>query len=337
MGFDFDKASQSFDSLPFQDRLSAVGNLVKNTFTVIGRDRDIVVPFTRMAIYHFIMVTTFFYGAMGWWYELPGEAWALVLAVLLFLYKHFYHNKQEIRLSWTVNETITGNDPDYAGATRASKGLKGQIRILAWLDIGMAVLRRAKSKEGGVVNWLINLFITGLREVWDLVNHYLLPSVAVDGHDIKPGIEKMKKLKDQVPESLVGVFGIDFLGSVIRRVTVPVYTGLFVIAALAGYFGTGLFPSYEIPFEGTPITLTPIPLVIALYFGKIFNNLFERTVTCIKVIYFTIFYAKITHPDSISEDLREELLNYLKLDQVDEVENLDSQEAAEGDMQAAPA
>lgn len=328
MGFDFSKASQSLDSLPFQDRLNAVGQLVKNTFTIIGRDKDIVTPWTRMAIYHFIMITAFFYGVLGWWYDLPVEGWMLGLAILLFLYKHFYNNRQEIRMSWTVYQTIIGNDPSYKGATKASKSVKSQTRILAWLDIGMALLRRGKSddKEGGIVSWLINLFIKGLREVWDLVNHYLLPSVAVDGHDIQPGIEKMKKLKDQVPETLVGVFGIDFIGRVVRRVTVPVYTTLFLIAALAGYFGTAWFPSYEIPVEDIMITVTPVPFVFFFYIGKLFNNLFERTVTSIKVIYFTIFYTKITHPDRISEELREELLSYLKLDQVDQMKNLDQQD-----------
>lgn len=331
MGFDFKKARQSLDSLPFQDRLKAVGQLVKNTFTIIGRDKDIVTPWTHMAVYHFVMVTAFFYGVMGWWYELPGEAWAIVVAILLFLYKHFYHNRQEIRMSWTVYQTIIGNDPSYKGATKESKEMKSQTRKLAWLDIGMAALKKGKFVGGGIVNMLLNLFISGIREVWDLVNHYLLPSVAVDKLDIKPGIEKMKKLKDQVPESLVGVFGIDFIGTVVRRVAVPLYVVLFAISALLGYFGTDYFPSFELPVNDTAITISLVPLVVAFYFGKLFNNLFDRTVTSIKVIYFTIFYTKITHPDRIAEDLREELLNYLKLDQVDEMENLDRQDTEEGE------
>jgi hypothetical protein len=42
MAFTFNKANQSLDKLPFKDRLKAVGALVKNTFSVIGRDDDII-------------------------------------------------------------------------------------------------------------------------------------------------------------------------------------------------------------------------------------------------------------------------------------------------------
>lgn len=338
MSFDFKKASQSFDNLPFKDRLKAVGNLVKNTITIIGRDKDIKTPWIRMAIYNFVMVTSFFYALLGWWYEFPAEGWLLTLSILLFIYKHFYHNRQEIRLSWTVYETIIGNDPSYKGAKTAGKKVKSQTRKLAWMDIGMGLVQKAKfTGGGGIVTMLINLFISGIEEVWDLVNHYLLPSVAVDKMDIKPGIEKMKKLKDQVPEALVGVFGIDFIGDVVRRITMPVYTILIISAGLLGYFGTGFFPSSELPFNDTTITVTLVPMVIAIYFGKLFSNLFERTVTSIKVVYFTVFYTKITHPERIAEDLREELVDYLKLDQVDEVENLEEQEQAEGGMEPATA
>lgn len=57
MSFDFTKTNQSFDSLPFKERLKAVGNLVKNTFSVIGRDEDIKKPWIRMAVYNFVMLT----------------------------------------------------------------------------------------------------------------------------------------------------------------------------------------------------------------------------------------------------------------------------------------
>jgi len=50
MAFSFQKANQSFDNLPFKDRFKAVGALVKNTFSVIGKDADIIKPWIRMAV-----------------------------------------------------------------------------------------------------------------------------------------------------------------------------------------------------------------------------------------------------------------------------------------------
>jgi len=330
MSFDFKKTAQSFDQLSFKDRMASVFHIFKNTFVVIGRDDDILKPFYRMLIYVSIMVLLFFYGVFGFWFDLPFQFLSFFTAFLLFLYKYFYYNKQELRMSWIVNEAITGSDPGYKESVTVSKSLKSQIRKIAWMDIGMAVARKSKSEGKGFMAGLINLIISGLGEVWDLINHYLIPSVAIDKLDIKPSIEKMKKLKDQVPETLVGVFGIDFLGKVIKKVIGPVYFILILLALGGGVLLSGVFPSQEFNFNNPDFPIQTlqfswIPLVAAIFIGKLFSGFFERLVTSVKVIYFTIFYTKITHPDSIAEDLREELTNYLKLDQVEEVKNLDQQ------------
>lgn len=329
MGFDFKKAGQSFDTLSFKNRFKAVASLLKNTITIIGRDKDIKTPWIRMICYHLVMVSCFFYALLGWWYDLPAEGWMLMLAILLFLYKNFYQNRQEARLSWIVYETIIGHDPSYKGSVKESKQIKSQIRKLAWVDIGMSIAKRSKSSEGGVLNFLVNLVISGLQEVWDLVNNYLLPSVAIDKMDIKPAVMAMKKLKDKVPETLVGVFGIDFIGSVVGRFMFPVYAFLVIIGLGLGYLAPDYFPSSKLPLANTTFTITYIPLVLAIFLGKLVSNIFSRAVAAVKVVYFTVFYTQITHPEDIADDLKEELLRYLKLDDVDEVDNLDQQDKEE--------
>lgn len=333
MSFDFSKTAQSFDKLSFKNRMTSVVHLFKNTFTVIGRDDDILKPFYRMIIYSVIMVSFFFYFVFSFWYELPLAGLFFFIGFLLFLYKYFYFNKQEIRISWIVYKAITGHDSSYKESVPVSKELKSQIRKMAWIDIGMAIAKKSKSSGNkGFLSGLINLVLTGLGEVWDLINHYLLPSVAIDKLDIKPAVEKMKRLKDEVPETLVGVFGIDFLGKVVRRVTGPIYFILILLSIGAGILFGESMPSHQFDFNNPDFPLngvvfTWIPLVAAIFIGKLFSSIFERMVTTVKVIYFTVFYTKITHPDSIAPDLQEELTSYLKLDQVDEVKNLDQQES----------
>lgn len=77
MNFNYKKAGQAFDSLPFKDRLKAVADLVKNTLTIVGRDKDIIKPWIRMVIYHVVMVSLFFYGLLAWQYDLFG--WGVVI------------------------------------------------------------------------------------------------------------------------------------------------------------------------------------------------------------------------------------------------------------------
>lgn len=326
MSFDFSKAGQSFDTLPYKQRIKSVFELGKSTFTIIGKDDDIIKPWIRMTIYHTVMITFFFGAFFIWQYDQIGYSLLLYfMAFLLFLHKHFYDNKQEMRMSWIVYETVIGNDPSYKGAVTAVKEFKWHIRKIAGIDILMSFIDKSKFSGGSFIRSIINLFISGLEEVWDLANHYLLPSVAVDKLHITEAIKEMKKLKDRVPESLVGIFGIDFLGRVVRQITTPTYILLFLVSVALGYYASPIFPSTILEIFGDNITFSYVPVILALWIGKLFSNFFERTVTAIKVTYFTVFYTKITHPNRIREDMRGELVDYLNLEPVDEVDNLEGQ------------
>lgn len=331
MDSQFNQAKQSFDQLSFTDRMGSVFQLFANTFTVIGRDADILKPLYRMIAYNFIMVSAFFYALFGIWYDLPFQVMMFLIGFLFFSYKYFYYSRQETRMSWIIYQSITGNEPTYKDSVNASKELKSQIRKIAWIDIVMAFMMKRKNTGEGVLNTIIRFFIKGLNEVWDLVNHYLIPSVAIDKLDLKPAIENMKTLKDRVPETLLGVFGIDFLGKVVTKVVAPVYTVLILLSIAAGIFFHEYMPSYELSLNGGELPIdsfqfTWIPLLAAIWIGKLFSSYFERMVTTVKVIYFTIFYTKITHPEEIADDLQEDLNDYLRLNNVDKVDNLDEQE-----------
>jgi hypothetical protein len=317
---------QNFESIPFSDRLSRIGYLLKHTATVVGRDADIVTPWIAMIVYAVVMVTAFFVGVLGAFmgsFSLWGPGFGL--AVLMFVYKYFFYNYREMGQSWLVYETICGRDRSYADAKAKAKERKSGVRKLAGLDMLMAYVGSQKEeKSGGITDWLVNLFIQGLKEVWDLVNHYMLPAIAIDELSLTDGVKKMKGLRDDVPETLVGVFGIDFIGRVVGQVTGGLYFVLVLLAGAIVYFGSGALPeafTYTIqqnPFGPGPLLVNVLPVIGLLYVGKLFGVVFERTVTSIKVIYFTIFYTQITHRDRIADDLQPQLVSYLRMEE-DEV------------------
>jgi hypothetical protein len=307
----------------FSDRLSRIGYLLRHTFTVVGRDTDIVTPWVRMIVYAVVMVTAFFVGvlATGMGAGLIGAA-AFGLAVLMFLYKYVFYNYREVAQSWLVYETICGRDRTYAEAAATAAQRKSGVWTLAGLDLLMAYLmsQRGSNKEG----WgqkLVNLILSGLNEVWDLVNHYMLPAIAVDDLTLTEGGKKMKALRHQVPETLTGVFGIDFIGRIVGQVTGILYVGLVLVAAGAMYLGGEALPAAftftlpDNPFGSGPLVLNVLPLILGVYVAKVVGVVFERVVTSVKVIYFTIFYTQITHRDHIADDLRPQLVHYLRMEE----------------------
>jgi hypothetical protein len=313
---------RNLETLPFTDRLSRIGYLLKHTGTVVGRDADIVTPWAWMIVYAVVMVTAFFVGVIGAFlgsFSLWGPGFGL--AVLMFLYKYFFYNYREMGQSWLVYETICGRDRSYAEAKTAAKERKSGVRKLAGLDMLMAYLMSQRGEGGGWGQKLVNLFLSGLQEVWDLVNHYMLPAIAIDRLTLTDGVKKMRDLRDQVPETLVGVFGIDFIGRVVGQVTGIFYVGLVLVAGGAMYLGGEALPEaftftfQENPIGSGPLMLNVLPLIIGVYVAKLAGAIFERTITSIKVIYFTIFYTQITHRDRIAEGLQDQLVSYLKMEE----------------------
>lgn len=310
----------------FKERLSQLGYLLKHTFTLIGRDPGIIRPWIRMALYGLIMSNLFFFGILAIALDSGGIGTYLILAaVLMFLYKFFYYTRQEMRQSWLVSEALQGRQrtAEEAGARIAS--LKPMARSIAWLDMLVAWLinmARRSNKAGAAVR----IFMKGIEEVWDLLNHYLLPSAAVDGYGVRDGVSRMKTLQDNVPETLAGVFGIDIASRAVGAVMGPVYF-IFILLAL----GLGLWVGESIPafYAGDvramlnnleadflPATLhfSWLPLFIAIWLGKLGSVVLERMTTSVKVIYFSIFYMRITHTDHIIPEIRQELDGYLRME-----------------------
>jgi hypothetical protein len=314
---------RNLESIPFSDRLNRIGYLLKHTFTVVGRDADIITPWVWMNVYAIAMVTAFFGGITAVFVGATAFGGAAIgLAVVMFLYKYFFYNYREMGQSWLVYETICGRDRSYADAKQTATERKSSVRKLAGLDMLMAYLVSQRSNESrGIFGWLVNLFLSGLEEVWDLVNHYMLPAVAVDQLSLTDGVKKMKDLRNQVPETLTGVFGIDFIGRVVGQVTGGLYLVLVLGAVGTMYLGGEALPEafrftfQENPLGSGPLVLNVLPLFVGLYVAKLFGVVFERTVTSIKVIYFTIFYTQITHRDRIAEELRPQLVSYLRMEE----------------------
>lgn len=330
--------SSTDNSWSFGERFRGLTYLLKHTFTIVGRDRDILEPWVRMVVYTAAHLSALFLGIFLIGVDSVGLGILCILAwMALSIHRVFYFNYQETRQSWLVFETLAGRDRSFQEAVDKTSGLKGQIRILALIDIAMAILKSSRGGQqgSGILDFIFDLLITGLAEVWDLANHYLLPAVAVDEVEITEGVKSMKRLKDEVPESLVGVFGIDFIGGMVRTITIPIHLVMATTAFGLSFLLVDVMPASTVvnvaeTFGSGFASNMPgeraswVPLLVLLYSSVLLGGVIKRAVTSVKVIYFTIFYTKITHEEEIIPGLREELTDYLKLE-----ENAGTQDASE--------
>lgn len=306
---------ERFTKKPFTDRLKDAGYLLKNSFKVVGKDKDILKPTIHMIILSVVLTTLFFISLLtfitghyvGW-----GILILLVLIFVLLPFKFFYYIRQKADQSWIVYNTITGKDISYRDAHEHTKTQKSSLRKIALIEILMKYVGSQKSRKGGIGAVLINLFLAALVEIWDLLSHYMIPAVVVEQRPLKEIVPQIKSLKNNVPATLVGVFGIDFVGNVIGTILFPIYLLTFAIGAGIGYLLVSVLPNTIWTIGG--FSFSWVPVFIALYIVFIVGAVIRKIVESTKVIYFTIFYTAIRAPTNITKDMRAELTHYLLME-----------------------
>lgn len=309
-----------------RERFAQMSYLLKHTATIVGRDHDILTPPIRTILFSVVLVTLFFAMIAAYVIGSSGVGMVLLLVWLgAWIYHFFYFNRQELALSWLVFETAAGRDRSFPEATNHVGQLGGQIRILALLDMAAAWIasRRGNGNENG---FLTNLVLGAMTEGWDLVNHFLLPAFAIDGVGFREGMGKLRATRENVPETLVGVFGIDVIGRVVATIVAPLYTLLVLVGLVIGVWASGAMPAAfeagrlgdvlpRAAFDYLPVSADSMfnwpPLFVCIFLGKLVSSTFKRVVTAVKVIYFTLFYARILHIDALTPDIRDELEGYL--------------------------
>ncbi|MDZ7788977.1 MAG: hypothetical protein U5L08_00495 [Xanthomonadales bacterium] len=313
----------------FGERLKQLGYLLKHTFTIIGRDPGIVRPWVRMTIYGLVLTCLFFGAITAFIVGANGTGMLLLFAsILMFIYRYFFDTRQELRQSWLVSEVLKGEKRSADQAKFRVKELAWTARKIALIDMLVAWMM-SMARSNGKAGALVRLFMKGLEEVWDLLNNYLLPSAAVDGLGIRESVSRMGTLKDNVPETLAGVFGIDIAARAVGAIMAPVYFVLFVGALALGlwvgdavpafYAGDAreLFNNVEAGFLPEQMHFSWLPLLIAIWLGKLGSVVLDRLTNSVKVIYFSIFYMRITHTEDIIPEIRGELDSYLRMEAED--------------------
>lgn len=310
----------------FGERLKQLAYLLKHTFTIVGRDPGIIRPWIRMTIYGAVLTSIFFAALACFAVDADGTGIVLVLVSgLLFVYRFFFDTRQQLRQAWLVSEALKGEKRGADEAGARVKTLAWTARKIALVDMlvaWMMSMARGSGKAGAIVR----LFMRGVEEVWDLLNNYLLPSAAVDGYGIRESVSRMGTLKDNVPETLAGVFGIDIAARAVGAIMAPVYLLLFAAAVAVGLWVGDAVPAFyagdvrqwldnvEAGFLPETMHFSWLPLLIALWIGKLGGVVLDRLTKSVKAIYFSIFYMRITHVEAILPEIRQELDAYLRME-----------------------
>ncbi len=310
--------AQTFTKKPFKDRIKDTGYLIRHSFTIIGRDEDIKTPMIKMAVFTTILRIIFFLSLLtiitierhqnAGLIALSVLAW-VILALILVPARFFYDVRQKGNLCWVVYNTLCGKDISYRDAVHHTKSQRGRLKALGFGELALAYSRTFK-KDSGL---LINLFLGFLSEVWDLLSHFMLPSVVIEEKRLKEIAPDLKSLRENVPATLTGVFGLDFAGDAVKQLMGGAAFLFVLISVAIGWLLTFVTDAGAVSLFSGAFTISWIPTYITLFLAVLVFGITGKLVESIKVIYFTVFYTSIKQPQNITEELREDLTHYLTL------------------------
>ncbi len=301
-------------SRSLQDTLKNTLQLLRHSFTIVGKNTGIAKPTIRLAFLSVVMNTLFFL-ALGCFFS--GGAIAvgmgvicLLVLIILVPLRFFIRTFLKAIQSWMTYKTITGSPVVYEHARRHTRQRTSGLMFIGFVDMMVAYITQQKSRQQGILGVISDVLLSAFREVWDLLNHYMIPAVVVEGKPLKQCLPDIKAIRSNVPATLVGVFGIDFAGETLRRALLLPYLLVLAVGVGLGYLLGFVFPEASWTIGG--ITICWIPPLLLLYVNFLVGGILHACVESLKAIYFTIFYTSIMHADRIPEEYREQLTGYLR-------------------------
>ncbi|MBT6520417.1 hypothetical protein HOK51_11345 [Candidatus Woesearchaeota archaeon] len=304
-----------FKKKSFGERLKDTGYLFKHSFTIIGKDKDIKTPIINMVAYSMIMLTILMFSILLIVLKISiplGVGMIIFSVFILGTHRLFFNVRQKADQSWIVYNTLIGKDVSYDQAHTHTKYHKGKLRFIAFIDVLMTLARSQRGNKKGIIGVIITLALTALVEVWDLLIHYMIPAVVIEQKKLKEIIPEIKSLKNNIPATLAGVFGIDFAGQVVGSIMFLIYLFVLAISVGIGWIMASL-SSVAVVTIGS-FSFSWIPVFVMFYIVLMIGAGFGIFVESIKIIYFTIFYMAITRPNEITPDIRNEVTHYLRME-----------------------
>ncbi len=291
---------------PFKDTLRDTLQLLKSTFTVIKTNPDILKPTVAQIVVGIIIAILFAAFIVG--FIMPDErvrvisTFAIILfPIILLVLLPFIFTYYRAAQCWIVYKTFAGKDVTYKEGIRRARQNAWDIVAIGALSILFSLAAgavRGKGRQGGLgvlIKIALHAFARVIEEIWDLLGNYLLPAAIIPEKHVGEAFADIKHMKNNIPAALVGVFGIDFVTSIVLG---PLIFLMFFAAIAIGILCAVLFNN-------------PYIIGVLLFLALIAAVVLSVGTSMLKTIYFTLFYLSVAMPESISKEYRRDVTNYL--------------------------
>ncbi|MEM4500228.1 MAG: hypothetical protein QXD62_02690 [Candidatus Woesearchaeota archaeon] len=296
-----------------KEKFSDTIYLLKHTFLLFGNKLEIFRPIINMSIMSLIvllmllvsiLILVFFPS-----YFLLGLIFLLIDLFVLYPFSFYYSVRQKFLISAYAYKFAKGDKVALSDAAKEFKHTGSMITI-AFVDYLLSHANTKNSnKRSNFINVLLLMFFSFILEVWDLAKHFLIPAMIIEQKSLKEVVFRLKEVKRNIPATIVGVLGLDFMG----QVMVMLLGGIFLIF-LALSFVLGILVamiSNALVFSIGALKISAIPLIVFVIIAIVIADVMKNFISGVKTVYFTFFYMALVRPKELNPLIRDEITKYL--------------------------
>ncbi len=287
-------------------------NLSKQSILILHKDKDLFIPVIYNTIVSSIGIMAAF--AMAYFLIIDGSIRNAIISgmfmVLVSPVAVYLKIKHKAASCWMTYEVLQNIDTNIRSGMQSLKGKKIRLFLIALFDLFVKNAKEDREEGGFFSSFIMGILLSFLVEVWDLIKNFSLPVIVIHDCTIRELPEKLASLKENIPATLMGVLGLDIIGSIIVSAVSTIVLLGCVLGGLTGYLLPDMFPQAWL-FEFNNTAINSLPVFICLLAGTIVVSFLNNLVIIVKSIYFTVFYTALHNPMAIDEGIRAEVTNYL--------------------------
>jgi hypothetical protein len=292
--------------------LNEIWKIFKRMFLLLKEQQAFWTPIIRMVFINFTLLFLFIIGILSLIENrISLGVILLIISIIGFIIRGFYFGYLFGMISALVFLYLHGNTLSLKNAKRMLQDRKLSLGILHVLtSLASGFLKNRNNQTANTQHPLLArlLFSSVSRDALDFFGHFLVPVIVLENIDLLQSLKHLQDLRAHIPASLAGLAGVDITNTILSLIFIPFIIGLMILCVFLGSYGVHLFPSNTIITFGN-FTLSWLPSLIGILFLILAMSFLRPCMDGLKLIYFSLLYALIRHPEKIQDDKKNQFTN----------------------------
>lgn len=292
--------------------LREIWRIFKRMFALLKEQSTLWTPIVRMVflniILFFLLMISVFYltqDRMSWGLTLLG------ITLLGFIIRSFYFGYLFGILSAMVLLYLHGNEISLKNARHLVHQHVLSLGILHILANMLTKYFKRRNANLDKPSMLIRLIFSSVSiEALDLFGHFLVPVIVVENVSLPESFNHLHAVRTHLPASLAGLFGVDITKNVLAILFIPLIFIVIALCVLLGEHAVNLFPPNTI-VSILNITFSWLPTLAGILFLIFVMTFLRPCMDGLKIIYFTLLYTLIRHPEKIQPAKKAEFMGLI--------------------------